>query len=216
MPTGFTEQERVRIDKALRDTGFQLFTTQGLKKTSLDELVTPAGIAKSSFYAFFDSREALYIELMYEQVPELNRWLLDELYDESAGTTEAVRAFMHGVLDIQRNNPLYSRLMSHSDELAMVARRVSPEQLLETKRYLVSPIVEFIERAQRAGRLIDGDPGVLLGVIQAVMVIPLEKDRLDPETYPAALELLVDIVANGLTRPAADGTQPTGEDRTQP
>ncbi|MEV1174059.1 helix-turn-helix domain-containing protein [Nonomuraea sp. NPDC049784] len=47
----------------------QLFATQGLKKTSLDELVAAPGIAKGSFYAFFDSKEELYKEVMIRRAP---------------------------------------------------------------------------------------------------------------------------------------------------
>lgn len=216
MPPKFSAQERERITAALREAGLRLFTTQGLRKTSLDELVEPAGIAKSSFYAFYDTKEALYIDLMYEQVPELNRRLFAVLTDETAQTADAVRAFIYEVLDIQRNNPLYSRLVSHPDELEAVARRVTPEQLFETKRYLTSPIVEFIERAQRDGHLVPGDPAVLLSVIQAVMSIPVQEHRLDPATYPAALEMLIDFVVAGLTNTSAEGrSAQDGEERTQ-
>ena len=68
MPPAFSTEERARITRVLMDNGQRLFTTQGLRKTSLDDLVRPAGIAKSSFYSFFDSKEALYLELMMAQV----------------------------------------------------------------------------------------------------------------------------------------------------
>ena len=88
MPTPFSAEERARITERLLETGRRLFTTQGLRKTSLDDLVAPAGIAKSSFYAFFDSKEALYLELMLRQAPELHRQLaavLDEAHRRPRG-----------------------------------------------------------------------------------------------------------------------------------
>ena len=76
MPSAFTERERERIAGKLLESGFRLFTTQGLRKTSLDDLVAPAGIAKSTFYRFFGSKEELYVEQMYRQVPELRAGIL--------------------------------------------------------------------------------------------------------------------------------------------
>ena len=59
MAVAFRPDEKDRIVRVLVETAERLFATQGLKKTSLDELVQPAGIAKGSFYAFFDSKESL-------------------------------------------------------------------------------------------------------------------------------------------------------------
>ena len=64
MPSAFSEEERSQITEQLLDTATHLFSTQGLRKTSLEELTAPAGIAKSSLYAFFDSKEDLYFEAM--------------------------------------------------------------------------------------------------------------------------------------------------------
>ncbi|WP_354520726.1 TetR/AcrR family transcriptional regulator [Paenibacillus sp. OAE614] len=39
------------------DAGKRLFAAQGLKKTSLEQLTAANGIAKSTFYAFYDARK---------------------------------------------------------------------------------------------------------------------------------------------------------------
>lgn len=201
MPPAFSVGERERITARLRDAGYRLFTTQGLRKTSLDELVRPAGIAKSSFYAFFDSKEDLYIDLMYAQLPQLQKGMLADLRDESVDVTERFRRLLHGVLDIQRSNPLYRRLLTHPEELEAVTRRHSPERLAEAKQAVVAPILEFVDGARMSGRLVDVEPNVVLGVVQAVLTVPLQEEMLDPETYEPAIELLIDLVATGLTRP---------------
>lgn len=200
MPPAFNADERERITRLLREAGFRLFTTQGLRKTSLDELVRPAGIAKSSFYAFYDSKEELFIDLMYQQVPELNVRLFALLEDESVDMAESFRRFMYGVLDIQQNNPLYRRVLTNPDEMEALFRKLSPERLADTKRLLIDPILEFIDHARKNGHLVDVEPAIVLGVVQAVMVVPLQEHLLDPETYQPALELLIDLVATGLTR----------------
>ncbi|MUM34776.1 helix-turn-helix domain-containing protein, partial [Mycolicibacterium sp. CBMA 361] len=69
MAVAFTPDEKGSIARVLVDTAERLFATQGLKKTSLDELVQPVGIAKGSFYAFFDSKESLYLEVMLRRAP---------------------------------------------------------------------------------------------------------------------------------------------------
>jgi hypothetical protein len=44
---------------------------------------------------------------------------------------------------------------------------------------------------------------VIVGVLQAVLMMPLHRDRLaSPDLYPKILDLLIGIIATGLTRPA--------------
>ncbi|SHG95716.1 TetR/AcrR family transcriptional regulator [Streptoalloteichus hindustanus] len=198
MPRAFDQEERERITASLLAAGERLFTTQGLRKTSLDELVAAAGIAKSSFYAFFDSKESLYLELMLRQAPvlraELNRAL--ELPDSA----EAVRHFLRGAIDVLHHNPLYRRMVTHPDEMEAVLRRITPERLAELKRTSLLPVLEFIERAQREGRFAAGDPAVLEGVLRTVLLLPMHADQFDPAVYPRVIEAVIDIVSAGLTR----------------
>lgn len=200
MPSAFTDAEQERIADLLLSTGFRLFTTQGLRKTSLDELVRPAGIAKSSFYKFFDSKEELYLELMYRQVPGLRDRLVGLLSDESLSTAERLRRYLREVLEIQVHNPLYRRLLTHPDELRAVAGRIDPERLREIKLIMIDPALEFFERERKEGRLVDVEPAIVLGVVQAVLTVPLQEQMFDPGSYQPALDLLIDIVAAGLTR----------------
>ncbi len=207
MPPAFTAEERERVTGLLLEAGLRLFTSQGLRKTSLDELVRPAGIAKSSFYAFFDSKEALYLELMFQRLPALREQVMGALFAEDLDTAEVIRRYLRGALRVQREDPLYRRLFTHPDELAAVARRVPPERIEQARDELVRPMVEFLERRQRAGELIDADPAVVYGALQCVLVVPLQEDQLDPAVYPAALDLLVELVASGLARPRGQGKE---------
>lgn len=63
----FTELERERIRQKLMVEGERLFTSFGIKKVSVDEIVRAAGIAKGTFYAFYPSKEHLYMEIAGNQ-----------------------------------------------------------------------------------------------------------------------------------------------------
>ena len=115
MPPPFSTEDRARITEQLLETGRRLFTTQGLRKTSLDELVAPAGIAKTSFYAFFDSKEALYLELMLRQAPQLHRQLAAVL-DQAENARAALSGFLRTTLRMLEDNLLYHRLITHPEK----------------------------------------------------------------------------------------------------
>src|SRR6478752_193920 len=146
MAVAFTDREKQDIAKVLVDTAEELFATQGLKKTSLEELVGPARIAKGSFYAFFDSKEALYLEVMLRRAPQIaTRFtgMLERPVDE-----EGLVALMHAIADVLVADPFYRRLLSHPDELDTVTRRVGREQIARISPHLLTPLVEYLAAGQ--------------------------------------------------------------------
>lgn len=63
MALPFTDEQRERIRARLFESACRHAREDGLKKTSLDALTADAGIAKSSFYRFYDSKERLFLEV---------------------------------------------------------------------------------------------------------------------------------------------------------
>jgi AcrR family transcriptional regulator len=200
MPAAFSAEEKSRITDILLDSGRQLFTSRGLRKTSLEELVAPAGIAKSSFYQFFGSKEELYLELMLRQTAEVRRHVIDNALHAGSDTRDSLRRFLHATLERLTTDPLYRRLMTHPDEMAVVTRRVDPERISEDRDNPLTALLHFITEAQRTGGLLPTDPAVIVGVIQVVALTPVTAERIsEPSRLPAILDLLIDLVAAGLT-----------------
>lgn len=200
MPPALSSEEKARITALLLDTGHRLFTTVGLRKTTLDELMAPTGVAKSSFYLFFDSKEALYLELMLRQTAEVKRRVVDEALLAGSDTRDGLRRFLHATLHELAVNPLWSRLTSHPEELRAVAGKLDPARVTALADNPVTAVSEFVADRRRAGDLVDVDPAVIIGVLQTVLLVPMFADRLgDPALRPKIIDLLVDIVAAGLT-----------------
>jgi AcrR family transcriptional regulator len=198
MAVAFTVLEKQRIAQALVDTAEDLFTTQGLKKTSLDELVGPAGIAKGSFYAFFDSKESLYLEVMLRRAPQITTRLSAVLVHPIA--EDGLIAVMHVIAEVLVTDPLYRRLLSHADELDAVARRVGREQIARVTPQLLAPLVDDLTAGQRDGIVVDDiDAEVLVDVIRAVGLIVLHRDRFSTD-YQQVLDATIRTVARGMLR----------------
>ena len=67
----FTEQEKEIISNKLLIEGEKLFALHGLKKVTVDDLVAAVNISKGSFYAFYPSKEHLYVEINFRLQKEL-------------------------------------------------------------------------------------------------------------------------------------------------
>src|SRR5437762_14151525 len=64
MPKGFSEREREIIREKLLAKGKEYFGAHGVKKTNVEDLARAAGISKGAFYAFYDSKEELYFDIL--------------------------------------------------------------------------------------------------------------------------------------------------------
>lgn len=62
MALPFTDEQRDAIRARLFESACRHAIEDGPQKTSLDTLTSDAGISKSSFYKFYDSKEQLFLE----------------------------------------------------------------------------------------------------------------------------------------------------------
>ncbi|MFN2310493.1 MAG: TetR/AcrR family transcriptional regulator [Spirochaetia bacterium] len=96
MPRRFTEDEEIRIKTALWESARGVMGMRGVRKTSIDELVNAAGIAKGSFYRFYPSKEALALEILAEWEREFHKGIARRFEDSAphghAETAQVLRA----------------------------------------------------------------------------------------------------------------------------
>jgi hypothetical protein len=61
-------------------------------------------------------------------------------------------------------------------------------------------ILPFVRQGQARGSIIEGDPEIIAGAIRAITLLSLHKDDIGHAAYPAVINLLIDLVASGVTR----------------
>lgn len=78
----FSDKEKEMIRQKLMQEGERLFTSFGLKKVTIDEIVRAAGIAKGSFYSFYTNKEHLYMDIAANL--QVKMWRdMDEFLDKN-------------------------------------------------------------------------------------------------------------------------------------
>ena len=168
----------------------------GLKKTSLEDLTRPAGIAKSSFYTFFESKEALYLELLFLEGPKARR-VVEDAYGKPGSAVEKITRLIEAAFDVVERTPLARRLVTYPEEWRQLAERLTPEDLARQRRESRAPMLALIRQAQTDGVLSKKEPEVILGAIRSVtMLIFHEKDI--GSHYEAVRSLIVRSLAEKL------------------
>lgn len=197
MPVAFSDGERDHITAELKAAGRRLFTTVGLRKTALADLVVSAGIVKSTFYSFFDSKEALYLELLLDQFGNTRRLTVEEGLNAGTGTLDALRRYLRGAVTVLDTDPLYRRLVTHPEEMAMVQRKLGPDAFEQVGDSGLSDLMAFVTDRQTRGELPKGDPTIVVGALRAVLLLPLHAHEFG-EDYPKVLDMTIDALTAGL------------------
>lgn len=124
MARSFTEREKENIKRSLQRICKQSWTQYGYKKTSVDDLCRQAGISKGAFYLFFESKEALFCEVLcsvQEQIYDMASKVLEEHRDKY-GVAEALKLIYR---EYDKNNFLYD---ANSTDFTVLMNRLSEEQ----------------------------------------------------------------------------------------
>jgi AcrR family transcriptional regulator len=182
--------------RAARD----LFARKGLKKTSLEDITSAAGIAKSTFYVFFESKEALFLEVLAEDGPAVTAKMQSEL-DDAANARDGIARLLRAIVRELETNALTRRLLTHPDELQLLADYATPEQLAASSDNGLALLVPYLQAGQRNGEVIRGDPVLFARIIGAVTLLTLHRDKIGADQYDAVLNTLIDLLAKAMTTP---------------
>jgi AcrR family transcriptional regulator len=205
MPRAFTGTEKDEIRAKLLETGLACFTRYGLKKTTIEDLVKPVKISKAAFYHFFDSKEALFAELLLERFPAMQRRVVDRSLRATDDVREAIVRFQRELVKEMEADDLIRPIILNPSELEQIIHGV-PDALRGTAALdLGAPVLEWIRDAQARGNIVAGDPEVVVWMLGLVKFLPTHQDDIDPVLYPRLLEMAMNVVADGLTSTASAG-----------
>ena len=122
----FTDRDRERLRSQLIAAGQKLFTQYGFERTRISDLTEDVGIGTSTFYQFFDSKDALYVEVLLAEREGLEEQIAAAV-SEVETPREEVRALLKTTLSEVRANPLISSLIVDGELRALQDRIADAE-----------------------------------------------------------------------------------------
>ncbi len=193
MPRAFSEHERESIGKRLVEQGYRLFSSHGLKKTNIEEIAVAAGISKGAFYSFYESKEALFmdvIELTEERVREQILAVVD-----LPGPSARARLFavLKKAFDLFRAIPILQFFTSRDFDLLF--QRIPAEKLQEHMTNDQAFIDELIAGCRDAGIPIQVQSQQIMGLLYPLVPAILRDDGLSRGTFSDSIDKLLELVA---------------------
>jgi AcrR family transcriptional regulator len=193
VPRAFTSDERDHITDQLRQAGRAAFASTGLRRTSVDDLARAAGISKGAFYLFYDSKEALFIDILERFEADFQRRVLDDVLQPSLNPGESLRLMLRASLDVRGTDPIFRKLTDADAEALF--RRISPERAVALRQADLASVRRFLDYWRAQGYPIALGEEVLTGLLRAVVLTSFRQAEIGPGVYVRVVELMIDALA---------------------
>lgn len=195
----FTELEKERIREELIEVAYRFFIDKGFKSTSIEDITSSVGIAKSSFYIFCESKEMLYMELLAREGEQIEKQVWPEVMAAKDIYT-AIKTYLNKMSMELESKILTQRLIYDLEEYNIVSRKLNPQYIGSESLRSIVPLMKFIKTRQDSKEIIDEDPNVIAGVLRAALLIGSQKRDLQQYNYVRVRDLLFEAAANQIIR----------------
>jgi AcrR family transcriptional regulator len=192
MPRAFSERERDVIRQRLLRAGREQFAAYGMR-ASVDDLVRAAGISKGAFYLFYDSKEALLLDLLEQHEATLQGRLLEQARAPGLSPRDSVRELLRQSLTIRQTDPLLRRL--GPDVLERLTRGAPPERAVAMLQADMAMVTRFLDHWRERGIALAADAPLLTGLLRALFFASLHEAEIGADVYPRVIEALVEGIA---------------------
>lgn len=124
----FNDAEKERIQSLLLTEGEKLFTSHGLKKVTIDDIVAAVRIAKATFYKFYEGKEYLFLDIAQKKQAEIFK-RLSKVVETNSKKEPVIRVkeVFFSMSQMMLEYPILSIIDKDTTEI--ILRKVSQERL---------------------------------------------------------------------------------------
>lgn len=193
MARGFSEREKEVIRTKLMDAAEVCWRKYGLKKTSVDELVSMASISKGAFYHFYPSKEHLFMDAFDRIDQRVKAEMFDRLQNTAGNPKDTFRSVAALLFNEASKAPWI--LNMNEGDLELLVRKLPPERVSIHLNNDDDTVLELI-------RVLGIDPGVdhkiISGAMRAVFLTLLHKQEIGGDIFDDVTAYLLDAVTDKL------------------
>jgi AcrR family transcriptional regulator len=193
MPKAFTEHEKELIGKRLLEQGYKQFSAYGLKKTNIEEIAEAAGISKGAFYLFYESKEALFMDVVEMAETHFRQEILAAIDLPGPSPRARLFAVIKKAFALLKTIPIL-QFFTGSD-FDLLFRRVPAEKLQE---HLASERVffeELVNHCRNAGIPIRAQSDEIIGLLYALVLTSLHEEDFVPNNFNGTVNMFMELIA---------------------
>ena len=186
----FAEDERNQLKLTMLEEGFPLLKKYGMTHTTISKITEAAGIAKGTFYHFWNNKEEYMADLIMYHRQKMIPVLISE--DVMAGKRklgeEDARRYLHAVVDEEIS--IYPHL-TLEDEAKLFKNTDSFVPDIEKESAITRELLEYLENVRK-----DVNLPLIANMTKLLVIASESKEELLEKVYKQTIDTLVDAILN--------------------
>ncbi len=180
----------------LRRCAEELFAENGFKDTNVSDITKKAGFATGTFYNYYTSKEALFMEIFNEENVKLKRSILQSV-DLNADPMQVMNEMMAMNMQGITANPILRE--SYNRDVFMKIEKNFRENGLKHVDFMYGGFVEIAQKWQAEGKIRkDIDAQMIMAIFASLICVETHKEEIGFEYFPQVLEYLSEFTMKGL------------------
>jgi AcrR family transcriptional regulator len=198
MARAFDDSEKQAIRGQLMAAGLKRFAREGVRSARVEDICRDVGIAKGSFYAFFPSKEELFMTIADERELRHKEDMLGFARSATGSARNRAGRFFDMLLDKIETDPVLNVILEYG-EIAYLMRKLGPERMQEAQENDRA----FVKQVAKSWSGEPLDPAALLGLMTLMLSLATSRHAMTSEQYRPTVELLRELFVDRLV---GDGT----------
>ncbi len=186
MATAFTDTEKEFIEKKLKEVAYDCLLKYGVRKTTVDQIVQMTGIAKGSFYKFYDSKEILFFTVLEDYQKSIIDELINKIKREEDIGVDKFTELFYEIYQKVRQSFLMNLIKNNEFEYL---RRKLPKDLIIRHHSLDDMLAEKIFSHIKIKDEINID--IVTASLRAIFISMVYIDEVGEKDFDEVLKLLL-------------------------
>ncbi|MRN55023.1 TetR/AcrR family transcriptional regulator [Paenibacillus monticola] len=184
--------------KDIFNCGKELFSSKGFKKTNVSDITKVVGIGVGTFYNYFPSKEALFLEIFLEENVKLKKSIMEAI-DLNDAPLELLKKLISLNINGMNSNPILKEWYN-KDVFGKLEQQYREENGVNKVDFLYGSFVELFQQWQTEGKIRnDIDIELIMAFFTAIINMDTHKEEIGLQYFPQILEYMAEFVMNGLT-----------------
>lgn len=177
--------------------GKHLFALKGFKETNIAEITKMAGMAAGTFYNYYPSKDALFLEIYNDENVALKKDIMSAV-DINADPMQTMQQVMRMNHEGMMANPIL-REWYNREVFGKIEKSFREGNGFEQVDFLYSSFVEIVKVWQAGGQMRqDIDAEMIMAIFHALIVMETHKEEIGFQYFPRLIEYLAEFTMKAL------------------
>lgn len=186
MATAFSDSEKELIRIKLNDIAQECLSKYGVRKTTVDQIVRMAGIAKGSFYNFYPRKEILFFTVLEEYQKSIIDELTNKLKEENNIGVDKFTELIYELYQDVRKSFIINII--HNQEFEYLMRKL-PKELIINHHSLDDILTKRIFSYMKIKDEINID--IISASLRAIFMTMIYIEEIGEKNFDEVLKILI-------------------------